>query len=54
LVGDVVDWVRGRGLRLADKRTIDNYVAEKGINLSMVAREELKQMVNYRLSAPSF
>jgi hypothetical protein len=54
LVGDAVEWIRGRRLRLADRQSIDEYVAEKGVNLSTVARDELRQMVNYRLSTPSF
>jgi hypothetical protein len=53
LAGDIVLWVRVKGLKLADKRSVEEYLAEKGINLSAVAKDELRQMVNFRLSARS-
>ncbi len=54
LVDDIVEWVKERQLRMADRHAIDQYVLERGVNLSSAARDELRQKVNYRMSSPSF
>ena len=51
LVDDVVAWCRDSQLRRVTQSSLDVYLTGKGLTLSKVAKDDLRNQVNFRLSA---
>ncbi|MGA1974912.1 MAG: hypothetical protein ABSG92_04685 [Conexivisphaerales archaeon] len=51
LVDDVIGWCRLKQLRRVTQVSLDSYLTGKGLNLSKAAKDDLRNQVNFRLSA---
>jgi len=51
LVDDVIEWCRLHQLRRITQATLDSYLADKRLSLSKAGRDDLRNQVNFRLSA---
>jgi hypothetical protein len=51
LVDDVIDWCRQNQVRRITGSILDSYLARKGLSLSKAAKDDLRNQVNFRLSA---
>ena len=51
LIDDVIGWCRQNQLRRITQVSLDAYLTEKGLSISGLAKDDLRNQVNFRLSA---